>query len=82
VDKLLLSAEEAAELLCIGRTRVYHLLATGDPRSVRIGRSRRIPAAGPATSGLFAAHANTSAIADQHRQEAKGAGRRPAQHLT
>jgi len=46
VDKLLLSPEEAAEVLCIGRTRLYRLLATGALRSVQIGRRRRVPAAG------------------------------------
>lgn len=46
MDRLLLSPEEAAEVLSIGRTRLYHLLATGALRSVQIGRSRRIPAAG------------------------------------
>jgi excisionase family DNA binding protein len=44
VDKLLLKAEEAAEVLSIGRSKVYELIGTGELASVRIGASRRIPA--------------------------------------
>ncbi|MFO7700349.1 MAG: helix-turn-helix domain-containing protein [Acidimicrobiia bacterium] len=44
VDKLLLKPEEAAELLSIGRSKVYELIGTGELASVRIGTSRRIPA--------------------------------------
>jgi len=43
IPRLLLSPEEAADALKIGRTRVYALIASGDLRSVLIGRSRRIP---------------------------------------
>ncbi len=43
VDKLLLRPEEAAELLSIGRSKVYELIGTGELVSVRIGASRRIP---------------------------------------
>ena len=42
-EKLLLTAEEAAEALSLGRTKVYELLAKGELRSVRIGGCRRIP---------------------------------------
>lgn len=44
VEKLLLKPEEAAELLSIGRSKVYELIGTGELVSVRIGTSRRIPA--------------------------------------
>ena len=44
MTRLLLTPEEAAEALSIGRTRVYELLRTGELVSVRIGHSRRIPA--------------------------------------
>jgi len=44
VDKLLLKPEEAAELVSIGRSKVYELIGTGELASVRIGTSRRIPA--------------------------------------
>jgi excisionase family DNA binding protein len=40
---LLLTPEQVAHELGIGRTRVFALLAEGDIRSVKIGRSRRIP---------------------------------------
>ena len=43
MDKLLLTPEEAAEVLGIGRTKVYALIADGDLLSVRIGNSRRVP---------------------------------------
>jgi excisionase family DNA binding protein len=42
---LLLTAEEAAEALRIGRSTLYKLLASGDLESVRIGTSRRIAVA-------------------------------------
>jgi excisionase family DNA binding protein len=42
-DRLLVTPAEAATALGIGRTRVYELMAAGDLRSVKIGRSRRIP---------------------------------------
>jgi excisionase family DNA binding protein len=41
--KLLLTAEEAADVLGIGRTTVYRLLARNALPSVKIGASRRIP---------------------------------------
>lgn len=40
---VLLTVEEAARAMAVGRTTVYHLLAAGSLRSVRIGRARRIP---------------------------------------
>jgi len=45
VDQLLLTPEHAAELLAVGRTKLYELLRTGELESVRIGAARRIPAA-------------------------------------
>jgi excisionase family DNA binding protein len=44
-DQLLFSPEQAAAVLATGRTTMYALLKNGDLRSVKIGRSRRIPAA-------------------------------------
>jgi excisionase family DNA binding protein len=41
-DKLLLTVEEAARRLSIGRSHLYEHLLRGSLRSVRIGRSRRI----------------------------------------
>ena len=45
MEKLLLTAEEAAEVLGIGSSKVYELLRAGVLQSVRIGACRRIPAA-------------------------------------
>jgi excisionase family DNA binding protein len=45
MDKLLLTAEETAEVLGIGRSKVYELLQAGAIQLVRIGACRRIPAA-------------------------------------
>jgi excisionase family DNA binding protein len=44
MEKLLLTPEEAAEALSLGRTKVYQLIGEGRLRSVRIGKSRRVPA--------------------------------------
>lgn len=41
-SKMLLTIEEAAGLLSMGRTKVYEELKSGRMRSVKIGRSRRI----------------------------------------
>jgi excisionase family DNA binding protein len=43
MEKLLLSPEEAAEALGVGPSRVYSLMRTRQLRSVRIGKSRRVP---------------------------------------
>ena len=40
---ILLSAEEAAEVLGIGRTFVFELIAKGRLESIKIGRRRLIP---------------------------------------
>jgi excisionase family DNA binding protein len=40
---LLLTVEEAAQRLSIGRTTMYSLVSTGAIESVTIGRLRRIP---------------------------------------
>jgi excisionase family DNA binding protein len=42
-DKVLLRPEEVAELLGVGRTKVYELMGSGLLRSVKIGGSRRVP---------------------------------------
>jgi excisionase family DNA binding protein len=41
---VLLTVEEAADRLSIGRTTMYGLVASGAVQSVTIGRLRRIPA--------------------------------------
>jgi excisionase family DNA binding protein len=42
--RLLLTVCEAAQLLGIGRSLLYELLADGQVESIRVGRLRRIPA--------------------------------------
>lgn len=44
--RLLLTVEEAAEMLGIGRTLAYALVSAGELPSVTLGRLRRIPVAG------------------------------------
>jgi excisionase family DNA binding protein len=44
VDKLLLTPHEAAQVLGIGRSKLYQLMRAGTIASVRIGSCRRIPA--------------------------------------
>jgi excisionase family DNA binding protein len=41
--RLLLRVEEGAKLLDISRARLYTLLSEGQIKSIKIGRSRRIP---------------------------------------
>lgn len=43
-ERVMLTAEEAAERLGIGRTLMYRLIKDGEIESVRIGRLRRVPA--------------------------------------
>jgi excisionase family DNA binding protein len=50
MDKLLLTADEAAEVLGVGRSTVYDLIRLRLLRSVKLGRSRRIPAVAAGSS--------------------------------
>ncbi len=43
-DKKLLRVEEAAKLLGIGRTRAFELIKEGRLRSVKLGKTRLVPA--------------------------------------
>lgn len=43
MERVLLTPEEVAEALHIGRCAVYDLIRTGQLPSGKIGRSRRIP---------------------------------------
>jgi excisionase family DNA binding protein len=45
MDPILLRAEEVAELLGLGRTKVFELLSRHELPIVRIGRSVRVPRA-------------------------------------
>src|SRR5579863_3631419 len=42
-SKLLLTVEEAAQQLSVGRPKMYELVMRGEVLSVKIGASRRIP---------------------------------------
>lgn len=42
-DRVVLTVEEAAERLGVGRTLVYALVKSGEIESICIGRLRRIP---------------------------------------
>lgn len=44
--RALLRIDEAADVLGLSRSKVYQLAASGLIPSIKIGRSRRIPAAG------------------------------------
>lgn len=41
--RLLLTVEEAAEALSLGKTKAYELIRDGQLSTVRIGRARRVP---------------------------------------
>lgn len=43
MDPILVTVEEAARTLAIGRSAAYELIASGQLASVKIGRSRRVP---------------------------------------
>jgi len=42
-ERIVLTVEEAAERLGVGRTLLYALVCSGDIESIAIGRLRRIP---------------------------------------
>ncbi|MGH3972430.1 MAG: excisionase family DNA-binding protein [Pseudonocardiaceae bacterium] len=44
-ERVLLTIEEAAEQLGIGRTLMYKLISNGEIESIHIGRLRRVPTA-------------------------------------
>lgn len=43
MEQVLLTPEQAAHRLNLGRTVVYSLIASGDLESVKVGRLRRVP---------------------------------------
>ena len=45
VDRFLFTVDEAASALGIGRSHLYRYVQTGELRSVKLGRARRIPIA-------------------------------------
>ena len=42
-DRVLLRPEEVAQALSIGRSTVFALMRSGELRSVKIGKARRVP---------------------------------------
>lgn len=44
-DKILLTVEEAARVLSIGRTSVYEFINRNELKTVKLGRSRRVVSA-------------------------------------
>jgi len=44
MEKLMYRPAEAAQIVSQGRTKLYEALASGELRSVKVGRSRLIPA--------------------------------------
>jgi len=45
MERLLLRPAEAAEVLGVGRSKIYALLAAGELPGVRVGKSVRVPVA-------------------------------------
>ena len=43
-ERLLYTVESMGDILDVGRTTVYGLIASGELQSIKIGRSRRVPA--------------------------------------
>jgi excisionase family DNA binding protein len=44
VEKILVTVDEATHILSMGRTRIYQLIRSGELKSVKCGKSRRIVA--------------------------------------
>lgn len=42
-EQLLYRVEDAARVLSLGRSKTFELIASGELKSVQIGRSRRVP---------------------------------------
>lgn len=61
MKRLLLRPNEAADLLAVGRSKLYELIAAGEVPSMKIGKSLRVPAA--ALEQWVAEHA-ASAVED------------------
>lgn len=57
--RLLLTVEEAAEALSLGKTKVYELIGEGLLRTVSVGRARRVP--------VDALHEFVTSLTDERR---------------
>jgi excisionase family DNA binding protein len=47
METVLLKIPEVMERLAVGQTKVYELMSSGELRSVKVGRSRRVPSDDP-----------------------------------
>ena len=65
MDKPLLDINEAAAALGLGRSKTYELVQKGQLRSIKIGRSRRIPTG--AISAFISEQLEAQSIADGGR---------------
>ena len=43
METVLLKIPDVMERLAVGQTKVYELMSSGELRSVKVGRSRRVP---------------------------------------
>lgn len=43
METLLLKIPEVMDRLAVGQTKVYELMSSGELRSVKVGRARRVP---------------------------------------
>lgn len=43
METVLLKIPDVMERLSVGQTKVYELMSTGELRSVKVGRARRVP---------------------------------------
>jgi excisionase family DNA binding protein len=63
-DQLLVTPEEAARRLSVGRTTIYELMSSGELQSVNIGRCRRVPVSSLAS---FVSKLIGDVAVEQHR---------------
>jgi len=64
-DQLLVTPEEAARRLSVGRTTIYELMSSGELQSVNIGRCRRVPVSSLST---FVSNLIGDVTAEQRRR--------------
>ncbi len=73
-ERLVYSVDEAAELLGMGRTYMFHLVATGEIESFKIGKMRKIPR--EAIDGYVERLRSEQAAAAERAREARAPGQR------
>ena len=45
MEKILLKVHEAGEMLGLGRSKIYEMIAAGEIKTIRVGRAVRVPVA-------------------------------------